>query len=135
MHLVDNLFPLSLRIADNKTTEHFINLLCFSDRVTLLGLEISLYLESVLFQISFSASVLFSVFRELKKRLHFPSDFNQSLKGLLYVQCHSVLINNAKDGNNVDKLLFIVPIRKSGYLEVSSIWHLDLDLLGFIPFV
>ncbi len=31
----------------------------------------------------------------------------------------------------MDKVVFIGPVRKSGHLEVGSIWYLDLDLLGF----
>jgi hypothetical protein len=32
----------------------------------------------------------------------------------------------------MDEVVFIGPLRKSGHLEVGSIWHLDLDLLGFL---
>ena len=133
MHLVDNLVLLSLRIAGNKTLEHFVSLLGFSNRDTLLGLEDFFVFGKHLlpnFLLSFSL-----VFRELKKGLHFPSNLNQSLKGLLYVRCHPFLIDDLQEGNDVDEVLFIVPVHKSGHLEVGSIWHPDLDLLGFLPLV
>jgi hypothetical protein len=93
MHLVDNLVSLSLRITKDKTTEHFISLLGFSGRDTLLGLDDFFVFGKQLlpnFLLSFCL-----IFGELKKRLHFPSNFNQSMKGLLYVCCHSFLIDDA----------------------------------------
>ncbi len=69
MHLVDNLVPLSLRIANNKTMEHFVCLLGFSDRETLLGLgDFFIFRKGLLpnFLLSFSL-----VFKELKKGLIF----------------------------------------------------------------
>ncbi len=39
-----------------------------------------------------------------------------------------------QDSNDVDKVFLIVPVPKSGHLEVGSIRHLDLVLLRF-PFL
>jgi hypothetical protein len=65
MHLVDNLVPLSSRIADDEAMENFISLLGFSNRNTLLGLkELFVFRKRLLpnFLLSFSLD-----FRELKK--------------------------------------------------------------------
>ncbi len=75
MHLVDNPVPLSLRIADNKTREHFISLLGFSDRNTLFGLE-----DSFVFGKRLLPNLLLSfclVFRELEKRPLLDSDYRR----------------------------------------------------------
>jgi hypothetical protein len=65
MHLVDNLVPLSLQIPDDKTMEHFVRLLGFSDCKNLLGLEDFFVFGKCLlpnFLLGFSL-----IFRELKK--------------------------------------------------------------------
>jgi hypothetical protein len=36
------------------------------------------------------------------------------------------------DDNDVDKILFIVPLAEGRHLEVSPIGKLDLDLLGVL---
>ncbi len=67
--------------------------------------------------------------------LHFPSHFNQSLKGLLGICFYPFLVDDVKDGDDVDKVLLNVPIPKSGHLEIASIRHLDLDFLSFLLLV
>ncbi len=93
MNFVDNPVPLSLQIASNKTTEHFINLLGFSDRNTLLGLEDFLVFEKCLLPNMFFGFYLVS--REFEEWLHFPSNFNQSLKGIPNIKIHPFLLDYA----------------------------------------
>ncbi len=57
MHFVDNPALLSLWIADDETTEHFISLLGFSNRNTPLGLDDFLVFGKHLFKTCFLASV------------------------------------------------------------------------------
>jgi hypothetical protein len=130
MHFVNNLVPLSLHIADDETTEHFISLLGFSDHDTLLGLENFLVFEKFLLPILFLGFCL--IIREFKEWLHFPSYFNQSLKSLPNVRFHPFFLNDVQDSDDVDKVFLVVPVSKSGHLEVGSVRHLDLDLLGFL---
>ena len=56
------------------------------------------------------------------------------MKSLPNVRFHPFLLNDAQDGNDVDKVFLVIPISKSVHLEVGSIRHLDLDLLVF-PFL
>jgi hypothetical protein len=79
MHFVDNLVPLNLRIADNKTMEHLVCLLGFGDRVTLLRLEDLFILGKYLLLDSLHGLGL--IFRALKIGLHFPSNFDNSIPG------------------------------------------------------
>ncbi len=132
VHLVDNPVPLSSQITNDKTMEHFISLPGFSNRDTFLGFE-----DFFLFGKQLLPNFLHSfclVFREIKKRIHFFLTSTEAWKAFP-VWFHLFLLNDAKDGNDVDEVLFVVPVPKSGHLEVGSIWHLDLDLLGFLPLV
>jgi hypothetical protein len=73
MHLMDNLVPLSSRIANNETTEHLVHLLDFDNCETLLDLEdFFIFRKCLLLNFLCSFSL---VFRELKIRLHFSSNF------------------------------------------------------------
>jgi hypothetical protein len=45
------------------------------------------------------------------------------------------LLDDAQDGDDVDKVFLKVAVSKSGHLEVGSVRQLDLDLLGFLLFV
>ncbi len=105
-------------------------LLGFSDRDTLLGLEDFLVLKKLLLLILFLGFCL--IFREFKKWLHFPSNFNQSLKSLPNILFRPSLLDDAQDGNDVDEVFLVVPIYESDHLEVGSVRHLYLDLLGFL---
>ncbi len=60
VHLMDNLVPLGLWIADDKTTEHLVCLLGLGNCIALLGLEDLLVLGKHLLWISFATSVLSS---------------------------------------------------------------------------
>jgi hypothetical protein len=133
MYFADNPVPLSLWIAEAKTTEHFVSLLGFSNHNTLLGLDDFLVLEKLLLPILFLGFCL--IIRELKEWLHFPSNFNQSLKSLPNIPFHPFLLDDAQDSNDANKVFLGVPISKSGHLEVGSVRHLDLDLLGFLCLV
>jgi hypothetical protein len=116
MHFVDNPVPLSSRTANDDTTEHSISLLSFSDHNTLLGLENFLVFgKRLLLNLLFSFCL---VIRELKEWLHFPSNFNQSLKGLPNVHFHPCLLNDAHAGNDWTRYSLLLP-----YLKVA-IWKL-----------
>jgi hypothetical protein len=54
--------------------------------------------------------------------------------GRLDFFCESLLLDNAKDRNDVDEVVFVCTAGKRGHAEVGTIWHLDLDLLPF-PFL
>jgi hypothetical protein len=97
---MDKLVPLSLQIADDKTMEHFVSLLGFSNHDTLLGFEDFLVFKKLLPPILFLGFCL--VIREFEEWLHFPSNFNQRLKCLPNVHSHPFLLNDAQDGNEVD---------------------------------
>ena len=74
MHFVDNLVPLSSQIDNDETKEHFLSLLGFSNRDTLLGLEDFLVFKKLLLPILFLG--FFLVIREFEEWLNFPSNFN-----------------------------------------------------------
>ncbi len=92
VHFVDNLVPLGLWIADNKTTEHLVCLLGFRNCIALLSLEDLFILKKRLlpdFLCSFGL-----VFRELKIGLHFPSNFGNSIPGHFDFRRQSFFLDN-----------------------------------------
>jgi hypothetical protein len=132
MQFMDNLVTLSLQLANDNATEQFVRRPSFSNRKTPLGREDLLVLEKLLLSLPFLGLCL--VIRGFKKWLHFSSNFNQSLKCCPNVLFHPYLLDDVKDGNDVDKVFLVVPVSKSGHLRAGAIRHLDLDLLGF-PFL
>ncbi len=79
VHLVDNLVPMGLRIANNETTEHFECFLGVGDCNLFLDLEDHVELRKRLLQDFLRGFGL--VFRELEIGLHFPSNFNNCIPG------------------------------------------------------
>ncbi len=79
VHLMDNLVPLGLQIADKKTTEHLVRFLGFGDHNLLRSLE-----DLVVFGKHLLLDFLRGfglIIRELEIGLHFPLNFDNCIPG------------------------------------------------------
>ncbi len=64
-----------------------------------------------------------------------PPKLSQNFKCLLGILFHSFLLDDAQDGNDMDKVFLVVPNSKGSHLKVCSIGQLDLNLLGCPVFI
>ncbi len=71
---------------------------------------------------------------DLQERRHFLPDGRERQPGRLDFLHEPLLLNDAKDRNDVVKVIFVCTTVEHGHGEVGAIWHLGLDLLPF-PFL
>ncbi len=131
VHLLHNLIPLGLLVPNNKQAEHLVGLACHSNRCALICLEdaLELFYGSLAKFLGF----LRLVGQNLQKRRHFLPDGRERQPGCLDFFCHSLLLNNPKDRDDVDEVVFIGAARERGHGEDGAIWHFHVDLFPF-PF-
>jgi hypothetical protein len=128
VHFLHNLVPLHLHLANDKTMEQLVRLQGLHYRKFTGGLEVfidcrELFLLLILLNLCFAFWGLMERFQLLPDFKYGPKYFSNILYGPL-------LLEETLDGDDVDKIFFVVPLAKGGHLEISPIGKLDLDLLG-----
>jgi hypothetical protein len=130
VHLLHNLVPVGSLVPNDKQAKHLIGLACHSNCCALFCLEDAL----VLFHRSLVEFLGFLglVGRDLQERRHFLPGGRERQPGRLDFLCEPFLLNDAKDCDDMDKVIFVHTGGERGHGEVGAIWRLDLDLLPFL---
>ena len=130
VHLLHNLVQMGLLGPNNKQAEHLVGLACHSNCRALLCLEdaLELFYGSLTEFLGF----LRLVGRDLQERRHFLPDGREHQPGRRDFLHEPLLLNDAKDRDDVDEVIFVCTAGEWGHGEVGAIWHLGLDLLPFL---
>jgi hypothetical protein len=128
VHLIYNPVPLRLRLANDEATEQFVSLLDLFDREEFLGLEGLVEVTELLLSCFLFGRTL--VFREVEEGAHLLHNFYQCREGFLDFGSCPLLLDQSQDGDDMDKILLIVPRAVGGHLELHHVRKFNLDLLG-----